>query len=1257
LNRYSVLFAVMVAASFALQSGTSHESAPEQGTMPLAVSHNMAHRVDRSASSVRAAASPNQSGNKLSQKLVDPEAATREDALKFLREFLEKSSLHNPTQLKLMFATLPDPIETHLASAFDHDVSALQDGIEDSNYVFDSSWIPWEASSSYDTLADTVIEQDVHDKEKDFPGILLFRKVTQPDAGMAGSGYDAGMIVILLAEKPTAGISIQQTRHAIELLSGIQYPFAGPLRILGPTFSGSLPSLVSLVDVLRRVYTNPEDCPLKVLIRSGGITGDRTAQDILFKLASIGDLSIDLGSAEHSDEGQFNLILRKLGDWGIKPTQIAVLTETESSFGREILRSRADPWKIGFPRDISALRTTYERQGILERVPPAGTSRPFLQLQAEDEREGDSIKEFGDQQTVAAQESVLFGIAGFLKTHDIRVVAIVATSEADRYFLSQFIHANVSGVRVVIVGSTRLFLRGSTSQFWGDLMVSSFPLLPQLYEWTGGESFGNPAYRRPRILPDDSSQGSYIATRDLWAEETVGDPTTLSGVKSASTSGDPKGTNDSLKPFPGYGHLLWSEQSDAPADFPPVYLSALGAGSVWPVESDLDCVVSTEITADPCPPPSDKPSPRPAPPKDLNGPGFLLRMPFPFARHFISDVQLKPIEGGQVPSIEVGRYWEFLYWILIALTTIYCFGMLYANPVVRTTFAYLYPRPSWRSWTLLVALPCLTCQFGFLAMIRSDSYPFYRIPGSHRPWWWVAVLSSVAMPLLMLSVSRFKLREERRRLTTLQDELKGEESCTPDETNNQARVADIHSAYTDGSNRLASVLVIVPAVATILFVLLVNSEGVSGILNTYREMHWESALSLVPSALLLLLAVLCWTYQTAVGINLLEPRPHLPRFVADARISDDRADTITSAGTPFPTYRAAQLYWWICGAYIATMLLSWVVWTPFRNVSTLESRAITWTVLGVAAGASVLMFMDLIQFLWLWAELRGLLGALNRQKFRRSFVPIRDFSWRNIWSFSGGSFHERRKVLAVQVECLFNLVTNYPKLDIQKYSEEFKCRRAKYSRRDLSTISVEEYQVDLLRAYWVLGEIGTVIAAKYTEKISAASPRRAEESTAQVIVNCSENKDGVFEEESRAVAKLPPEIRDYECFLCLLYVGFIQCILSRLRTLAISVVSIFSLIALAFAIYPFRPIQPLTLMSLILFIAIAISIFVVFSQMDKDPILGRILQSDPTKLEWSFYGKFLETLAPPLLTLLSSLLPGGAGRLLLVMQSLLGHGQ
>lgn len=37
--------------------------------------------------------------------------------------------------------------------------------------------------------------------------------------------------------------------------------------------------------------------------------------------------------------------------------------------------------------------------------------------------------------------------------------------------------------------------------------------------------------------------------------------------------------------------------------------------------------------------------------------------------------------------------------------------------------------------------------------------------------------------------------------------------------------------------------------------------------------------------------------------------------------------------------------------------------------------------------------------------------------------------------------------------------------------------------------------------------------------------------------------------------------------------------------------------------------------------------------MDRDPVMARILNGDDRKLQWSFYGKFVESMALPLLGL------------------------
>ena len=134
------------------------------------------------------------------------------------------------------------------------------------------------------------------------------------------------------------------------------------------------------------------------------------------------------------------------------------------------------PWNLQFPCHISTLRSIYEKQGLFDKTTTPETGKRSLRLNSGEARSGDSISMFGTDEGVAAQESVLFGIPEVIRSHGIHAVFIVATSEEDSPFLTRFLHANNAGVRVVISGATRLFMRGSTAQFRGDMMVSGFPL-------------------------------------------------------------------------------------------------------------------------------------------------------------------------------------------------------------------------------------------------------------------------------------------------------------------------------------------------------------------------------------------------------------------------------------------------------------------------------------------------------------------------------------------------------------------------------------------------------------------------------------------------------------------------------------------------------------------------------------------------------------------------------------------------------------
>lgn len=182
----------------------------------------------------------------------------------------------------------------------------------------------------------------------------------------------------------------------------------------------------------------------------------------------------------------------------------------------------------------------------------------------------------------------------------------------------------------------------------------------------------------------------------------------------------------------------------------------------------------------------------------------------------------------------------------------------------------------------------------------------------------------------------------------------------------------------------------------------------SSIHNTYREMHWESGLSLIPTSLIFLLALLVWTHQAGQGLAILDVAPPLPVVEDNGKITDERSKYMANLGCPLTGANDTKGLWTIWG--LAVTLLFGVLFgvRQFREITTLEARSTTIVLLCLGAMIAGLILLDLLHFVWLWNRLRGVLRSLSRKSFRRSFVPVQDFTWRALWSFSGVSTRHSR---------------------------------------------------------------------------------------------------------------------------------------------------------------------------------------------------------------------------------------------------------
>ena len=248
--------------------------------------------------------------------------ATRDDQEKI-------SAVSSFPDVDFVIATLPNPTATHLPLLFDRMLEIIEQAAQDDNYLYDSSWLPWDDAKEQPADPLTV---DIQESQ---PGLLVFRK---PFSNPAVAG---GLAVFVVSELPTGGINREQFENALKWIQQLRdLSSKKQLKILGPTFSGSLSSLYSLITA----STSPPP-PLR-----------RLAPGLSFKISS-GTVSSESYGAwfreqlqdqvlQHviSDQSSFDtamggdcVLVKRFLDYvqsqKYDPDRVAILSEDETAFG------------------------------------------------------------------------------------------------------------------------------------------------------------------------------------------------------------------------------------------------------------------------------------------------------------------------------------------------------------------------------------------------------------------------------------------------------------------------------------------------------------------------------------------------------------------------------------------------------------------------------------------------------------------------------------------------------------------------------------------------------------------------------------------------------------------------------------------------------------------------------------------------------------------------------------------------------------
>lgn len=945
---------------------------------------------------------------------------------------------------KFVIATLPDPIHTHLALMFDHMAEVIEQAAQDECYSYEASWLPWDDDEEKHLL---LADDDRASYRKDLvehqPGILVFRhtQLADPNKPCYGTGtqssnnpllpYRDGLIVFVVGEDPTKGIHADQFTNAlawIDQLKGSNQNKRARTVILGPTFSGSFPSLAKLLSdedskkdakYAKEVWGSSSG-PLAI---HSGTANDGASIERFGQLSeldlSLKALNIDFHGFLERDEVGLERYFQYLEKESYKRSEIAVISEDETAYGGGNSNRRVestaecskDALRLYYPRDIAALRAAYQTNSVFNTTAPQQSSdiqrgRLPTDLADPEGPNHDAIRSYAGNQTPLSQEAYLLGIVNAMRVCHSQYVILRSTNALDELFLASYLRRAYPDARIVTDNSDRLFERerGATGM-GGTMSVSTYPLLEREGEWIGNHN--------QRVFNSDTSEGTYIAFRLLLhAQGLSEDPNRKTSDrcalqpdteqfrprdpanKVATISGTlpplPPACNQQLQQrqlplIPDYGMPLWVVPQECESycnEFrrPATWLTVLGRDGYWPIAAMNENTIQEP---------------------GVSGRHYSFAMPL---------------------SLKLGLIFltfllSFHFWCCWkpSFTAKPSFRTYFANPdefltVKRSFLDHVLNSDEWPRHTVLVFLG------GWFAALLPlfvgwGCGAFDGLSGGSSNFWWVRwiVVPQCLVALAATIVNVWKV-----------DDLRG--WSKGDQQHAKLRINPrVLNAWVVGGSSVGLILFFV----VFAWYLPTRLSPASRSLAHYSNMHILSGVSAMVPLVLITLGMYAWFWHSLHGLALFgKDRCLLP--TTENLIDILRMFSQEEAGEPTercakPLARGVVI---LVPVLVATFLVIVFVVSRDVPVQSLIAKSYARIFYFYLVASISLMIVDAWQLLATWTRLRQLLMFLDRTPLRRTLAALRGFSWGSVWGMSGNVLDVRYKLLSRQLESLGHTVSS-----------------------------------------------------------------------------------------------------------------------------------------------------------------------------------------------------------------------------------------
>ena len=1140
-----------------------------------------------------------------------------------------------PNELNFVVAIVPNPVQTHLPLLFDRAIEAIQQAVEDSGYTYDGSWFPWNHfDKPFDALSDEEQAAQLEAELQKQPGIMVFRRGIDEDSA---SRFDRELVVFVVAEQPTGGISDAQFEHSLEWILRLQPARTDrELLILGPMFSGTLPSLA-------RQITPDAVKPFAQGVRvfSGANSSDNSvswfnaylnqAQATMQKTGWKG--SLRYRTFYEGDSVMTDRFLCYLQHEGYDLNHVAILSEDETAFGKappdktpsagnqpdekkpatqatSKLRCQNDKADAGspiflyYPRDIASLRSAYEQQSIFsggksQANAPSTSLRGNLSEPASTEH--DTVRTYAGQLTPLAQEAQLFGIANVLDNKDIEFIIIRSSNSLDQLFLSEFLRRSYPNGRVVIDGADLMFRRGMQgASLRGVILLSPYPLL----SWTHDsippiEGLRSNSYR---VFPQDLAEGTYIAAREL-----------LKGLPGGSGGA-------SISDYGAIG-ITPDKSKDLIDQRPSTWVTVVGHRQFWPlavlnensqVEEDGDKFGATagSILA------TEKGHPA--------APGSKPKLP-----------------GEMSALVAACVLFSLLHFGFCAT------GSIYRSPRAR---AYFAPVP-WVQQPILIFIGSLLVGWLGVTLWFVVSFGMYTLSSRFTSLLRVSIVTIFIAAFLGMAGNY------------LLHVISGIDTAPRKKTLSAIKPW-----------RIALAIVWIPVLAVLAWGRYLYLTQHLNLANRFpafwRSVFLRSGVSPLLPQVLLILGLYLWFWFNLRGLALFgDDRPLLPRiddlphFATAADHKEREHDQHSRVVKMFRMFsrevagdrieRSAMPLGSSYAILICAFLgVSWcVLWVAlggagFRTLGDLRFGTVIYVVVGMCIA---LILADTAQLIITWGQLRELLVFLDRLRLRRTLSTLRGLYGGSVWKLSGNVLEERYRLISRQFESMRNL-QNAVKAwttadDLEKHRKHLVVEQLKQC--DERGFTFATWYVDLFddqqkvvdKAYNIgpLADFQATLAGTagcVMENIIL--PAWQTDSHCMIRGANPKEKEAEFD---KIVDELPPYVRAAEEFFLLPYAGFVQNTLGRIRNIGLSIVTMFIAATLSVSSYPFDPLPVIGAVFLVLFAIVGGCLIFAYAEMSRDVTLSRIANTNPGELGWEFWVKIATLGAGPLLGLLTTLFP------------------